>query len=74
MTKEMKEKRSLRQNAGHVEYFSVEVGQVAHDEDEDGLDDEHVIGEPGDEAGEEAPNDANQRPAQRHHQERGESR
>jgi len=68
----MIKEESLRQNAGHVENFSVEVGQVAHDEDEDRFDDEYVVGESGDEPGEETPDDADERSTQRHYQERGE--
>ena len=62
------------QNARHVEYFSIEVGQVAHDENKDGLDDAHVIREPSHKPSQEAPNDADERPTQRHHQKRRESR
>ena len=57
-----------------MEDLGVEVGQVAHDEDEDGLDDAHVVGEARDESGEEAPDDADRRAAQRHHQKVGQPR
>ena len=43
-----------------MEDFRIQVSQVAHDEDEDGLNDADVVGETGDETGEEAPDDADQ--------------
>ena len=43
-----------------MEDFGIEIGQVAHDEDENGFDDEDVIGEPRNEARQKAPDDTDQ--------------
>lgn len=57
-----------------MEDFSVQVSQIAHHENEDGLDDANVVGKTGDETREEAPNDANKSTANRHHNKGGETR
>jgi len=59
-----------RQDAGHVKDFSIEIGQVAHDENEDGFNDANVIGESSYQSGEETPDDSDQSTAQRHDCER----
>lgn len=57
-----------------MENFSIEVSQVAHDKNKDGLDDTDVIGESGNKAGQEAPNNAYQRTSKGHHKEGGKTR
>lgn len=52
-----------------MEDFCIQVSQIAHDEDEDWLDNTDVVGEARDETGQKAPDDADQRTAERHHQE-----
>ena len=64
----------LRQNAGHVKDLGVQVRQVSHDEYEDGLDHANLMGEPRDETSAEAPYHADYRAADRHHEERSQSR
>jgi len=59
-----------RQYPAHVEDLRVQVRQVRHDEYEDRLDHAHLMGEPGDEAGGEAPDYTYDRAADRHYQER----
>ncbi len=56
-----------------MEDLRVEVGHVGHDEDEERLQDAGVVGEPGDEAGEVAPDDTDEGTAEGHHQEGGEA-
>lgn len=41
-----------------MEHLSIEISEVGHHEDEDGLDDSHFMCEPRDEAGGEAPHAA----------------
>lgn len=53
--------------------LSVEVGQVRHDEDEDGLYDSDLVCVSGDQACEESPQDANDGATKRHHKERSKS-
>ena len=53
--------------------LGVDVGQVTHGEDVDGLDDAHRVREARREAGEEAPDDADGRPADGHYRERHEA-
>lgn len=57
-----------------MEDFSVQVSQIAHDKNENRLDDPNVVGETGNETGEEAPNNADQRATDRNHNERSETR
>lgn len=56
-----------------MEDLSIEVGQVRHDEDEDGLYDSDLVCVPSDEACKEAPQDANDSATKRHHKERSKS-
>lgn len=48
----------LRQNSGHVESLSTEIGQIGHDENKYGLDDTNMICESSDEACQKSPNDS----------------
>lgn len=52
-----------------MEDFSVEVRQIAHDENEDRLDNSDVVREAGHESSEEAPDDADQSAANCHDEE-----
>ncbi len=65
--------RDSREDAGHVEDFRVQISQVAHDEDENGLDNTNVIGEARDETSKEAPDDADQGATDGHNKEGGET-
>jgi len=56
-----------------VKDFSVEVGQVTHNKDEDRFNDTDVVRKTGYKPREEAPNDADQGTAQGHNGERGET-
>lgn len=53
--------------------FSIQVSQVAHDKDEDGLDDTDVVGKASNETRKEAPNDADKCTTERNHNEGGET-
>ena len=57
-----------------MEDLGVEVAEVGHDEDEDGLDDAHLVREAGNQPRGEAPDDADDRAADRHHEEGREAR
>lgn len=57
-----------------MENFRIEVSQVAHDKNKDGLDDTDMIGEAGNETGQEAPNNAYERTSERDHKEGGKAR
>lgn len=57
-----------------MENLSIEVGQVRHDEDEDGFYDSDLICVSSDEACQEAPQDANDGATKRHHKEWSKSR
>lgn len=59
----------LRQNAGHMEDFCVEVGQVGHYEYEDGLDDSHLVGVTRDQTRQQPPEDANKGSAESYDEE-----
>lgn len=63
-----------RQYAGHMKDLGVQVGQVGHDEYEDGLDHANLVGEPCNETGTEAPYHSYYRATDRHHKERSQSR
>lgn len=38
---------NLRQNTTHMEYFSIQIRQIGHDENENGFNDTYMIGETG---------------------------
>lgn len=63
-----------RHDAGEVEHFGRDVGQVAVQEDEEGFDDPDVVCEPGGEGRYEAQQRSNQHPADPHHEEVGDAR
>ena len=63
-----------RQNARHVEDFSIQVSQIAHNKNEDGLDDTHLVGKTSEETREEAQNDADECTTERNHNKGGETR
>ncbi len=48
----------LRQNSGHVESLSTEIGQIGHDENKYGLDDTNMICESSDEPCQKSPNNS----------------
>jgi hypothetical protein len=73
ITREKVTRNHAREYPGQVEYLGVEVGEVGHDKDEDGLDDAGVLRETGDEAREEAPDDADDGAAEGDDEERGEA-
>lgn len=54
--------------------LGVQVGQVGHDEYEDGLDHANLMGEPCNETGTKAPYHPYYRATDRHHEERSQSR
>ena len=56
-----------------MEYLRAEVGEVGHGEDEHGLEDGGVVGEPGDKASDVAPDDANDCSTASHHDKAGET-
>lgn len=41
----------LRQNTAHMEYFSIQIRQISHDENEDRFNDTYMIGETGHQTG-----------------------
>lgn len=49
---------ALREDAGHLECLCADVGHIAHEEDEDWLNDHHSMRKFGNEARQEAPADA----------------
>lgn len=57
-----------------MEDFSIQVSQIAHNKNEDGLDDTHMVGKTSDETREEAPNDADKSTTERNHNKGGETR
>lgn len=63
-----------RHDAGEVEELRREVGHVAVEEDEEGLDDADVGGEAGREGSNQPINDAHEDAAQRHHEEAEEAK
>lgn len=42
---------NLRQNTTHMEYFSIQIRQIGHHENEDGFNDTYMIGETGHQTG-----------------------
>lgn len=59
----------MPENAGKMEHFGGQIGEICHDEDEDGFNDFDVVREAGDEGRQKAPDDSHEGAAQRYDEE-----
>lgn len=68
------EGKNLREYAGHVKYFGVEISEIRHDEYKDGLYDANLVCKSRYETRSEAPENPDYRTSDCHYEKRGETR